>query len=193
MPLLRSAGWIVCLIYSTIPLFWILIHSRVRFWRSRRYSPYFILLPVWIGMWCAMAILTWPWRGVLLYSTPWTWLPATVLFAEGFWVYRLGARNFSGRQLGGVPEMSSSPQALVISGIRARVRHPVYLGHLCELLAWSLGTGLAVTYGLTAFAMVTGFLMIHLEEKELEQRFGDAYRAYRQQVPALIPTWRASA
>ncbi len=78
-------------------------------------------------------------------------------------------------------------QRLVTSGIRAHIRHPVYLGHLCEMLAWSVGTGLAVCYGLTAFALVTGAIMIRLEDRELEQRFGEAYREYRRKVPAVLP------
>ena len=55
------------------------------------------------------------------------------------------------------------------------------------MLAWSLGTGLAVCYGLTAFALVTGAIMIRLEERELEQRFGEAYREYQRRVPAVVP------
>ena len=55
------------------------------------------------------------------------------------------------------------------------------------MVAWSVGSGLAVCYGLTAFALVSGGIMIRLEDAELEQRFGDAYRAYRTLVPAVIP------
>ena len=63
----------------------------------------------------------------------------------------------------------------------------MYLAHLCQLLAWSLGTGLAVCWGLTAVAIITGAVMIHMEDAELEKRFGEAYRAYRNSVPAVIP------
>jgi methanethiol S-methyltransferase len=80
-----------------------------------------------------------------------------------------------------------SQQRLITTGVRARVRHPVYLGHLCEMLAWSLATGLAVGWALTAFAMATGAVMIRLEDKELENRFGDEYRQYRSRVPAVLP------
>ena len=55
------------------------------------------------------------------------------------------------------------------------------------MLAWSLGTGLVVCYGLTAFALVTGVVMIRLEDRELEQRFGEEYREYRRTVPAVVP------
>jgi protein-S-isoprenylcysteine O-methyltransferase Ste14 len=73
------------------------------------------------------------------------------------------------------------------SGIRCRVRHPYYLGHLCELLGWTLGTGLLVLYALAIFAVVTGAVMITSEERELESRFGQPYRDYKQRVPAILP------
>ena len=55
------------------------------------------------------------------------------------------------------------------------------------MLAWSLGTGVAVCYILTAFATLTGILMIRAEEKELVTRFGEPYLQYQRTVPALIP------
>ena len=55
------------------------------------------------------------------------------------------------------------------------------------MLAWSLGTGLAVCCGLTVFALVTGAIMIRLEDAELEQRFGDEYRQYKRETPAVLP------
>ncbi len=63
----------------------------------------------------------------------------------------------------------------------------MYLAHLCEMLAWSIGTGLAVCWGLTAFTVVTGAVMIWMEDAELEERFGDSFRSYRKSVPAVLP------
>jgi protein-S-isoprenylcysteine O-methyltransferase Ste14 len=187
--LLRTLAWPACVVYSTIPTFWLLIHPRVDFWRSRRISPYKILLPVWLGMWMAVAAITAPWRGVTLYENKWTFIPAAALFCVGVILYRLSHAHFSLAQLGGLPEIlrSHDQQRLVTTGIRARVRHPVYLGHLCEMLAWSLGSGLAVCWALTGFAIISGALMIKMEDQELEKRFGAPYRTYRSSVPALIP------
>jgi protein-S-isoprenylcysteine O-methyltransferase Ste14 len=189
LPLLRTVGWIACVIYSTIPAFWLLIHPRVEFWRSRRRSPYRILLPVWIGMWALVAAITAPWRGVLLYENKWTWTPAGILFCAGLVLYKLSHSRFTLTQLGGLPEIQQDhgKQHLVTTGIRAHVRHPVYLGHLFEMLAWSLGTGLAACWVLTALTIVTGTIMITLEDKELENRFGEEYRQYRSTVPAVLP------
>lgn len=140
-------------------------------------------------MWIALAAATAPWRDWLLYRAAWTRLPGAILFVAGLWIYWRAGAGFSAAQLGGLPEVipGHQEQRLATSGIRARVRHPVYLGHLCEMLAWSLGSGLAVCYGLTVFAVVTGAIMIRLEDRELEQRFGEAYREYWRRVPAVLP------
>jgi protein-S-isoprenylcysteine O-methyltransferase Ste14 len=192
MQLLRTIGWAACIIYSTIPAFWLLIHPRAEYWRSRRRSPYEILLPVWIGMGIAIAGITVPWRSHLLYAKHWTWIPAGLLFCAGVMLYKLSHHQFSLAQLGGLSEIlrGHRQQSLATTGVRAHVRHPVYLGHLCEMLAWSVGTGLAVCWALTAFAILTGAIMIRMEDKELETRFGEEYRRYRSAVPAVLPKSR---
>ncbi|HZU45130.1 MAG TPA: isoprenylcysteine carboxylmethyltransferase family protein [Terriglobales bacterium] len=187
--ILDTVAWLAALVYSTIPAFWLVIHPRVQRWRSRPRSPYRALIPMWVGMWIVMGAITWPWRHGRLYSSPFTWIPAAFFFAAGLALYKTGGRNFTGAQLGGRPELEPGrhEQRLVTSGVRARVRHPIYLAHFCELLGWSIGTGLIVVYALTAFAVATGALMIRMEDDELEQRFGEPYRKYRQTVPAVIP------
>jgi len=186
---LDLCGWIACVVYSTIPSFWVLIHPRTDYWRSRKRSPYLVLLPVWAAMWIILALLTSPWRHLAFYTSSWTWMPSILLFLTGFWIYSQSGKHFSPAQLGGVPEIlpSHGEQQLVTSGIRSRVRHPVYVGHLCAMLAWSVGTGLVLCYALTGFAVVTGAIMIRLEDAELERRFGEKYRAYRENVPAVLP------
>ncbi len=186
---LQVAGWLACVVYSTIPAFWLMIHPFAERWRARRRSPYLLLLPAWMAMWVAVALGTWPWRSIFIYRAEWPWGVAVLLFVCGFYIYSRSGKNFSAKQLGGLPELhgANREQRLVTEGIRARVRHPVYLAHLCEMLAWSVGTGLAVCWGLAGFAVVTGAVMIRMEDAELEKRFGDSYRAYRESVPAVLP------
>ncbi|MGA7081533.1 MAG: isoprenylcysteine carboxylmethyltransferase family protein [Terriglobales bacterium] len=186
---LQVVGWLACVAYSTIPAFWLMIHPFAGRWRARQRSPYLLLLPAWMTMWVVVALVTGRWRSVLLYRTDWAWAAAAPLFICGLYLYSQSGKNFSAKQLGGVPEIHgrNREQRLVTDGIRSRVRHPVYLAHLCEMLAWSVGTGLAVCWGLTAFAVVTGAVMIGMEDGELEKRFGDSYRDYRRSVPAVLP------
>ena len=190
---LNLLGWLVCVVYATIPGFWLLVHPRVEYWRSGRRSPYTVLLPAWIVMWALVALATARWRKAIFYSSPWYWVPALALFGAGIWLYFQSGRNFSVRQLSGLPEIVAghSEQRLVTTGIRARVRHPVYLAHFCEMFGWSIGTGLVVCYGLTVFAILTAAVMVRMEDRELEARFGEEHRQYARRVPAILPKLRA--
>lgn len=192
MDLLRTLGWLACVFYSTIPLFWFMVHPRAHVWRQREGSPFRVLVPAWIVMWVGMAALTGPWRRVGLYSTPWSWAGAALLFAIGIFIYSRSGAHFSWAQLGGLPEVRHGHQddRLVTTGIRAHVRHPVYLAHLCEMLAWSVGTGLVACWLLTGLAIVTGTVMIRMEDAELEKRFAEDFVAYRKRVHAVLPRLR---
>jgi len=191
LSVLRTAGWIVCVVYATIPLFWLMIHPRADYWRTRAGSPYGVLVPAWMGMWVGLVVLTVPWRSRALYGRAASWMPAGLLFALGLWIYRQAGAHFSWAQLGGLPEVlpGHREQRLMTTGIRARVRHPVYLAHLCEMLAWSAGTGLVVCWVLTGFAVAAGAVMIRMEDAELENRFGEPFAMYRKRVPAVLPRW----
>jgi protein-S-isoprenylcysteine O-methyltransferase Ste14 len=79
------------------------------------------------------------------------------------------------------------PQTLVTSGIYARVRNPLYSAHLCTVMGWAVGTGLAVAYACAAFYLLTLAWMLPREEQELRSRFGELYVEYARQVPRLIP------
>jgi len=193
MQFLLTAGWLACVIYSTVPLFWLMVHPRARMWRERERSPFRLLVPAWLTMWAGIGAITGHWRDVQIYSTHWTWIPAAALFAIGFFLYACAGVHFSWAQLGGLPEVRTDHRdhLLITTGIRAHVRHPVYLGHLCEMLAWSIGTGLLVCWLLTVFAIATGAVMIRMEDAELESRFGKQYSRYRQTVPAVLPRMHA--
>ena len=192
MEFVRTVGWLACVVYSTIPLFWLMVHPRAHKWRESEPSPFRILVPAWLTMWVGIGVVTGHWRNVAIYSAPWAWIPALLLFAVGIFLYLHSGAHFSLAQLGGLPEVRANHDQgrLITTGIRARVRHPVYLAHLCEMFAWSLGTGLLVCWLLTAFAIATGAVMIRLEDAELEKRFGAEFMAYRSKVPAILPIVR---
>src|SRR5579864_6192773 len=92
---LDRCGWTACIVYSTIPSFWLLVHPGAEYWRSRKRSPYVVLLPAWFAMWIVVGLLTSPWRHTLLYATRWTWIPASLLFSTGFWIYAQSGKYFS--------------------------------------------------------------------------------------------------
>jgi len=188
MGTLRLVGWIIAVIYSTVPIFWIVLH-RVAPRVGRNKAPLWIAGPIWVGMWIAMAAITWPFHRILIYRTPWSWAVAAPFFSTGLALYVLAKHSFSTDQLLGRSEFQPQKheQRLVTGGIRGYMRHPIYAGHFCELIGWAVGTGLIAVYAMTLFAVITGVWMLRAEDRELEQRFGQAYRQYRARVPALLP------
>jgi protein-S-isoprenylcysteine O-methyltransferase Ste14 len=46
---------------------------------------------------------------------------------------------------------------------------------------------LIALYALATVAVMTGAVMIRMEDWELEERFGEAYREYRARVPGVLP------
>lgn len=187
-PLLHTLGWLVVIVYATIPPFWLVIHPFTSYWRGKR-KPLLILGPVWAAMWLLAGLLTARWRHVTLYDTPLAWIPGLALLLTAWYVYAHAKRDFSTDQVIGRSELQPDrhEQRLVTTGLRGRVRHPLYLGHLLSMLGWTIGNGTVALYMLSAFGMVTGAWMLRSEERELEERFGDAYRDYRRRVPALLP------
>ncbi len=91
----------------------------------------------------------------------------------------------------GTPVPWAPPKKLVARGIYRHVRHPMMIGVWCvlagesvffrsvELLAW-----------LFVFVAACLFAIPLWEEKDLEKRFGDSYREYKQHVPRWIPRWK---
>lgn len=192
MSRIGTIAWIACCIYSSIPSFWLVIHPRAPQWRERhrqRKAVYKILVPMWMGMWVVLFAVTFPLRRMTLYHWRYSWLVAIAWFGAGLLLYAKGRHGFSPLQLSGHHELEPERyrQRLVVTGVRNHLRHPIYVGHLCELLAWSIGTGLLVCWALTAFAILTGVVMIRTEERELVERFGESYREYQRQVPAVLP------
>jgi protein-S-isoprenylcysteine O-methyltransferase Ste14 len=192
MKALTTIAWLACCVYASVPSFWLLIHPYTDRWRQRhreRKPVYKLLVPAWVGMWILLGLLTYPLHHFTLYRNVWSWLPALAFFAAGIFLYLRARSGFSPFQLSGHHELQPEQhrQKLVISGVRERVRHPIYLGHVCELLGWSIGTGLLACWALTGFALVSGIIMVRAEERELVERFGDSYRDYQKKVPMLIP------
>ena len=143
------------------------------------------IVPVWGGFIAIAFLLMWPFRSVHFYANWFAWAPAAIFFLLGFSIYRAAFQRFDRTKVSGLAELEPDRhrQQLITTGIRARVRHPIYLGHLCEIAGWCIGTGLVALYALAVFAVITGAVMIRMEDRELEARFGEAFRAYRQRVP----------
>ena len=92
------------------------------------------------------------------------------------------------RQGEGTPAPWDPPQKLVVAGPYRHVRNPMITSVLLMLFGESLifqSSPLAAW--LIVFFVVNGVYFPLSEEKGLEQRFGDDYRRYKQNVPRWLP------
>lgn len=184
--ILRTTAWQMAAVYATIPCLWLLVHPFTNFWRKNK-APIKSMALIWLTLWAMARWIIWPYRNLLFYSSSLTIWPGLLFIGLGLVIYRhLGEFGFA--RLAGQSEMTTNkPQLLITDGMHGRVRHPIYLAHASCLLGLAISSGLVAVYALVAFALVTGIFLIQFEDKELEQRFGDEFRAYRAQTPALMP------
>jgi len=106
----------------------------------------------------------------------------------GFDIERRCRRMLSLRTLVGVPELTAETTGVLLrDGIFSRVRHPRYLGASLGLVAIAFFANYLWTYLLVGVFLPGIYVVTVLDERELVTRFGDAYRAYQQQVPRLLP------
>ena len=80
---------------------------------------------------------------------------------------------------------------LVVKHLYRHTRNPMISGVLCLLLAESLFyDSLAIMIWFLTFFSITTLFFILFEEPDLEKRFGEEYKIYKENVPRWIPRIR---
>lgn len=81
---------------------------------------------------------------------------------------------------------------LAVNFLYKHTRNPMMLGFFLTVVGIGLLTGSSFfsLWSLTAFIPTVIFYLKFFEEYELELRFGQSYREYKQRVPFLIPSFR---
>ena len=115
-----------------------------------------------------------------LRHTAWlSWAGGAALLLWSFW-------NFA-RRGRGTPHPIDPPKVLVVEGPYRFTRNPQYIGVMLILLGHILWSGALVLlgYGSLIFILFNIFVQYY-EEPNLEQRFRESYRRYREQVPRWL-------
>lgn len=91
----------------------------------------------------------------------------------------------------GTPLPSDAATRLVIAGPYRFVRNPMALGSIAQGVAVGLflSSWLVVTYALCG-ALVWNYAVRPHEERDLEERFGESFRRYRDEVRCWLPRLR---
>lgn len=188
-PIFNYLALMVIIIWPVIPLFWIPVHGFSRIFKKLGLLTY--IAPV----------LTWTPLAILLFTRREFILGHKIVLpraASIFGVFLLligtalqvwSARLLSLRGLMGMPEVSARVESrFVTSGPYRIVRHPTYLAHTLMFAGLFLMTGMTGMGMVTLLdALLVGFIVVPLEDRELSARFGPAYDAYQKKVPGFFP------
>jgi len=169
-----------------IPIFWLILHSLIGFWRRRRRAAYWVAgLTAWGGIAALLAAL----RGHLFAGVGaplWAVIAGLVLLATEVAILLRVERELGFGRMVGRTELAGGGE-LHTQGLYARVRHPRYAGMMLAVLGACLLAGTLLMWVLSAAWLSLALLAILLEERELRARFGAAYDDYARRVPALFP------
>ena len=113
-----------------------------------------------------------------------------LLATMGVIVFRQAFRVYSFQEFVGlkpVKEHTADSGGLKTSGILARVRHPIYLGILLTTLGFWFYIPTLANLITAVVIFIYIFVGIRLEERDLEQQFGEQYQEYKRQVPMIVP------
>ncbi len=78
-------------------------------------------------------------------------------------------------------------EELVTKGVYHYVRHPQYVGLLLVTLGWLIHWPTIPTLVMWPILVVMYYRLAKQEEKEMEERFGERYLLYKENVPMFIP------
>jgi protein-S-isoprenylcysteine O-methyltransferase Ste14 len=87
----------------------------------------------------------------------------------------------TGLAVGGVWQLRGveNIDGLVTSGLFSQIRHPMYAGFVLWILGWGVYQGASTALALGTMGIASILWWRHLEEGELESRYGGAYTEYR--------------
>lgn len=127
---------------------------------------------VFMGM--SLVLMTWPFLG-LFDPIPFHF-PGAVHWA-GLLVLVTGI----GLAVGGVMQLRGLENIdhLVVGGLFAKLRHPMYTGFILWILGWIVYHGATLSVVLGAIAIASILYWRRIEERKLEVQFGEDYRRYK--------------
>lgn len=182
--------------YLLFAVLWIAFYAYwlVSAWKTRnpvkRRQPRLMLFLygfVWVIIWVFLAY--WFLPGLLaeqiVPDSPWAAVAGLIITAAGLG-FAVWARVHLGKNWSGMP-LIHEHHTLTRTGPYRYVRHPIYSGITLGLLGTAIGTGYVIVFTCLILVFVLFVMKSHMEEKFLEEEFGEDYVTYRREVKALIP------
>lgn len=182
-------GWVAAIIFFLQlpnPIFWLVVHPQIGYWRGRARAAYSTALVISWGLVTVALVL---FRHVLFIHVRPGDLRigfGLLLIAGDIWLFERARQDLGTSRLIGKPELSGGGE-VVDTGIYSRLRNPRYLGTVASVLGACLLAATPLMWGIAAAWLVLVLLVIGFEERELKARLGAPYTDYCRRVPRFIP------
>lgn len=137
----------------------------------------FLVIPIGIVY---LFHLSWSLSSIFPYGI----LPGAILIITGTWII---SRGIKGLRLSHGVAGRDQGDVLVTTGIFAYTRNPMYFGAILMILGWFLVSAFTFILISTVLFLLVFFIVAKSEEKQLEQKYGKKYRAYKRKVPLFFP------
>ena len=180
----RLVAIIVLAFEMPVPVYWLILHTRVFFWRRHIRAAFPVAV---LTAWGIIDSLLYRFR-LELFRREVSFRLALVcmaLIAFDVFTFCTSEAVMGGRRLAGHAELAGSRE-LIARGLYARVRHPRYLGMMTGVFGACLVIALPALWAASILWFLLALLSIRAEERELHTRLGPAYAAYADHVPALL-------
>ena len=114
-----------------------------------------------------------------------------IIFSLGFGLIVWTLIFFWGTR--GTPFPANPPKSLITKGPYACSRNPMLGGFMIALFGIGLlfQSVMLCIPGVLLFSLLAWWFVTHVEEPEIEMRFGEEYRAYKKRVPRFLPRRKA--
>ncbi|MGB7993672.1 methyltransferase family protein [Methanoregula sp.] len=100
--------------------------------------------------------------------------------------FAIWARVHLGKNWSGMPAIREE-HTITRTGPYSFVRHPIYSGLTLALFGTAIGIGYLWVFCCVLLVFVLFVIKFRIEEKFLEDEFGEEYARYKREVKALIP------
>lgn len=171
-------------------LWWFIVHPFVGFWRRvGKVGTFTVLGLFYVAAGVGLFFVR---DGVLAveYGTNRAlWVPAIALYLLAAWIQVRIRKQLKFSIMAGAPELEADGKGgeLLDQGLYARMRHPRYVAVLVGMMSWAFFTNYLAVYVMVPLLALALAVIAVLEERELVERFGEAYERYRARTPMFIP------
>lgn len=186
MNILRWIAAIVFFFELPHPIFWLIVHPQIRYWRGRLRAAYGTAI---LGSWgpatiCLIvfrrAIFTVKHPGDLQIGV------GLLLIATGIHLFARAKKDLGASRFIGKAEILGRGE-VVDTGIYSCVRNPRYGGMILAVIGACALAATPLMWAICGVWFVLVMMVIAFEERELRGRLGVPYAEYCRRVPRFLP------